>query len=54
MLLNCLGIFINGEGMAGHEQEPSSEIVRTLCKTAVVPIPTTAHRPFIELPWGDC
>ena len=31
-----------------------SFIFRTLCKTAVVPIPTTAHRPFIELPWGDC
>ena len=31
-----------------------SLIIRTLCKTAVVPIPTTAHRPFIELSWGDC
>ena len=29
-------------------------LVRTISKTAVVPIPTTAHRPFIELPWGDC
>ena len=31
-----------------------NSMIRTLCKTAVVPIPTTAHRPFIELPWGDC
>ena len=29
-------------------------LIRTIYKTAVVPIPTTAHRPFIELPWGDC